>query len=1276
MPAPLHPDLVGPYNHVLHNFTYANAAARLAAVLLPTDIGKVALQSDDNTYWILLDDAPLTWHPITGVPLTTQVIAGDGLTGGGALSSNVTLNVAANPDGSIVVNANDIQVGVINDTQHGLLGGGTAHQEATGMTAGFLGAAMFTNITNNLPTADQKAALAGTSGLPSAVNPYVTTEDFRFSPQQVVYVAKNASVITGKWYNTVGAAITYAAGVALTNNRILIQVFPGEYTESPFTIPSFAYIRGTDSWGGVHLITNDNSNHFITLSANSGAELLAVTGPTGAGFAAFNQTATGITKLNTINIRAGYYGVWAHAASSMARIHCWKVMNDTGTTPNTMFRATDYGFIMTMLSGPMVGAGWTYGWYADGANASMTLDVCPCRCSGGTAIYANNSATIRGLTVAISSATTGVRAGNNGASLTFAGSTIRNCTTDIQTDSNLGVTSWIGSFDSSKLSITSGSTFNTSASDNTSANKGQYVFGELYIGNPTVTTPLTSYIRANRDTGHDDGGALTYGVGALDVDVASGSGFFDTVNGLKKVSWNSATLTLPDNTNNITIYVNSAGTVSQTTASVDMTQNVVLGAAVTYNNDVVFLATHGVELAHHKTLDHEYAEHVIGPINVSGGAVTQFGAPPSLQFEVDASNYYIMDNERDSTASGGATTFNYWYKDGGGGWKVVTGQTALDDGFYDDSSGTLAAIPVGKFKRDLAFVAVNDTGTEFHVVYGQETWAAAVDATNNPVVPDVLQSDSCRLAAFVIQESSGDITTLIDQRPRLGQLSSGSTAVTAHNGLSGLGVGDDHPQYQLRSEEGVANGYASLDASALVPPTQLDLAVNPGTDISNAAGVVGASNKLARENHTHKVLSGTPVAIGTANSAGLGPNLALNDHVHDHGNQTVDTHHALAVAGVSHGFFDKADKTKLDGISASADNTLGANVGVGTGQIFRDKTGSTLNFKTLVQGSNITLTNNADDVTIAATITPGGADTQIQFNDGGVLGGDADLTWDKTNNIIGLNGTLNLTQITSPAAASANNLRLYALDMAGQPILSGRMAFNEPFHYQAALWCGGKRWIYPNGGTGLSSQGVSTGTTGTISHPALANTNRLTQMYRVRAQTANPVGNSAGIRATAGTVNINAAGFGGFMYVSRFALTTTSVGVRAFNGLTSSTAALTNADPSTQLNIIAMAFDSGQTTWRIMHNDGAGAATTIDLGANFPVDTTTIYDLFLFCQRGGTSVGYLVINKSTGNTTSGTLAADLPGTSTFLAMQLWVNNGANTGQPTIDTAYMYLEDSC
>ena len=42
--------------------------------------------------------------------------------------------------------------------------------------------------------------------------------------------------------------------------------------------------------------------------------------------------------------------------------------------------------------------------------------------------------------------------------------------------------------------------------------------------------------------------------------------------------------------------------------------------------------------------------------------------------------------------------------------------------------------------------------------------------------------------------------------------------------------------------------------------------------------------------------------------------------------------------------------------------------------------------------------------------TPGGSDTQVQFNDGGsTFGGDADLTWNKTTNVLGITGDVNLS---------------------------------------------------------------------------------------------------------------------------------------------------------------------------------------------------------------------------------------------------------------------------
>jgi hypothetical protein len=67
-----------------------------------------------------------------------SVLAGNGLEFAGDL---VTLHVVPNADGSIVVNANDIQVGEIGDSQHGIRAGNLLHAVATTSVAGFQSAA-------------------------------------------------------------------------------------------------------------------------------------------------------------------------------------------------------------------------------------------------------------------------------------------------------------------------------------------------------------------------------------------------------------------------------------------------------------------------------------------------------------------------------------------------------------------------------------------------------------------------------------------------------------------------------------------------------------------------------------------------------------------------------------------------------------------------------------------------------------------------------------------------------------------------------------------------------------------------------------------------------------------------------------------------------------------------------------------------------------------------------------------------------------------------------
>lgn len=84
----------------------------------------------------------------------------------------------------------------------------------------------------------------------------------------------------------------------------------------------------------------------------------------------------------------------------------------------------------------------------------------------------------------------------------------------------------------------------------------------------------------------------------------------------------------------------------------------------------------------------------------------------------------------------------------------------------------------------------------------------------------------------------------------------------------------------------------------------------------------------------------------------------------------VGTSRSLTFSGAGVTVVDDPTLDTIDVIitgSGVGEANTGANVGTGTGTIFRDKTSLTLNFKTIKAGANVTVTNNANDITIAST---------------------------------------------------------------------------------------------------------------------------------------------------------------------------------------------------------------------------------------------------------------------------------------------------------------------
>lgn len=85
--------------------------------------------------------------------------------------------------------------------------------------------------------------------------------------------------------------------------------------------------------------------------------------------------------------------------------------------------------------------------------------------------------------------------------------------------------------------------------------------------------------------------------------------------------------------------------------------------------------------------------------------------------------------------------------------------------------------------------------------------------------------------------------------------------------------------------------------------------------------------------------------------------------------------------------------------------------------------GQEVNGVTLATGGSSTayLSQDGTYTTPAGGGTPGGSDTQIQFNDGGAFGGDADFTWNKTTKLLSLTGTQAITATSTTALAVGQN---------------------------------------------------------------------------------------------------------------------------------------------------------------------------------------------------------------------------------------------------------------
>lgn len=273
---------------------------------------------------------------------------------------------------------------------------------------------------------------------------------------------------------------------------------------------------------------------------------------------------------------------------------------------------------------------------------------------------------------------------------------------------------------------------------------------------------------------------------------------------------------------------------------------------------------------------------------------------------------------------------------------------------------------------------------------------------------------------------------------------------------------------------------------------------------------------------------------------------------------------------------------------------------------------------------------NCTNAGTSVTWTPGlssGATTALQLNQS---------NWISDDTAIGL----------KIAQAESQGIYHYALWHVGNNKYGGRTAtnlqpgnkfLNDPLKPMPHLAYDRTVLVTPVAGVAAPSVfGIAITATGTNTLANVATTNlhnwkrRTEYLVTVAATTA-----VAGFRSTAGNYGIgNAAGTGGFNFICEFGPATgvATTTHRLFVGM-GPTAAPTDVEPSSILNIIGVGYDAADANFQIMHNDGTGTATKVNLGASFPVptvDRTEVYRLQLFAEPNASLVTYIFENLTTG----------------------------------------------
>lgn len=299
--------------------------------------------------------------------------------------------------------------------------------------------------------------------------------------------------------------------------------------------------------------------------------------------------------------------------------------------------------------------------------------------------------------------------------------------------------------------------------------------------------------------------------------------------------------------------------------------------------------------------------------------------------------------------------------------------------------------------------------------------------------------------------------------------------------------------------------------------------------------------------------------------------------------------------------------------------------------------------------------------------------------------GDGVKTWNTLTGVAVLpTATVYADPPTEPSMSDPTTLTIYNANVANRRLLKmtddlGNKTTLQPFFARnkigVAAAVGNVSTINTTGGYyQLTASGTATART-------CATTNLFTRSRRSGVVSAATAGSICGQRVAAAQLTVGGAPGSGFFKTTRFGISDATVvaTARMFVGVWSNTGAPTNIEPSTMTNCIGVGHGAADTNLQIF-SGGTSAQPPIDLGSNFPCNTTTtdLYELSLYAPASTDDVYWEVRRLNTGHIARGKLTnnggTSLPGTTTMLSyMQAWRTNNATAAAVGLDIISDYVE---